>query len=417
MSSTSELSSFAARLRRFICASTKPVEWAPGDVPAFEQLALELFALQFEQNAPYRRFCEARQARPDSVARWTAIPAVPTAAFKEWDLSCLPVEERTTVFHSSGTTGHQPSRHYHNATSLEVYEAALLAWFGVNCPMANSRWPMADCQTGKPKVRGQWTEGGGRRAGGGWQMAILTPPPAQAPHSSLVHMFEAIRRELGTEESRFVGKVAEDGAWSLELESAVQLLRRASTTERPLLMLGSAFSFVHLLDYLAERGMRFALPPGSWAMETGGYKGRSRSLPKPALHALISQCLGVLPDHIMCEYGMSELSSQAYDCVIAPAGSTQHTARRFHFPQWARVRLISPETGHQVEEGETGLIRVYDLANVYSVMAIQTEDLGARRGDGFELVGRAAEAEARGCSLMAADIKTRLADLPLVKPK
>jgi hypothetical protein len=34
-------------------------------------------------------------------------------------------------------------------------------------------------------------------------------------------------------------------------------------------------------------------------------------------------------------------------------------------------------------------------------MAIQTEDLGVRHGDGFELIGRAEWAEARGCSLMA----------------
>jgi hypothetical protein len=54
-----------------------------------------------------------------------------------------------------------------------------------------------------------------------------------------------------------------------------------------------------------------------------------------------------------------------------------------------------------VADGETGLIRVFDLANVFSVMAIQTEDLGIRRGDGFELIGRAALAAPRGCSLMA----------------
>jgi hypothetical protein len=55
-----------------------------------------------------------------------------------------------------------------------------------------------------------------------------------------------------------------------------------------------------------------------------------------------------------------------------------------------------------VSDGETGLIRVFDLANVYSVMAIQTEDVGTRRGDGFDLAGRAASAEMRGCSLQAA---------------
>jgi hypothetical protein len=53
-----------------------------------------------------------------------------------------------------------------------------------------------------------------------------------------------------------------------------------------------------------------------------------------------------------------------------------------------------------VDEGETGLIRVFDLANVFSVAAIQTEDLGIRRGEGFELIGRAQLAEPRGCSLM-----------------
>jgi hypothetical protein len=66
-----------------------------------------------------------------------------------------------------------------------------------------------------------------------------------------------------------------------------------------------------------------------------------------------------------------------------------------------RVQIISPETGYEVADGETGLIRVFDLANVFSVMAIQTEDLGIRRGNGFELLGRAQLAEPRGCSLMS----------------
>jgi hypothetical protein len=65
------------------------------------------------------------------------------------------------------------------------------------------------------------------------------------------------------------------------------------------------------------------------------------------------------------------------------------------------VQIISPETGCEVAEGGTGLIRIFDLANMFSVMAIQTEDLGVRRGDGFELIGRAQQAEPRGCSLMA----------------
>ena len=73
----------------------------------------------------------------------------------------------------------------------------------------------------------------------------------------------------------------------------------------------------------------------------------------------------------------------------------------FRFPPWARAQIISPETGREVAEGEPGLIRIFDLANVRSVMAIQTEDLGVRRSGGFEFIGRASHAEPRGCSLMS----------------
>ena len=347
----------------------------------FEALALELFGLQFKHNPAYRRLCEARGARSESVTSWTAIPAAPTSAFKELDLSCLPVAERTTVFHSSGTTRQKPSRHYHNGESLAVYEASLLGWFATHC-----QWPMAN---GQSNATGSSAEG--RLAIGNWQLAILTPPPTHAPHSSLVHMFETIRQKSGVDGTAFVGRVAEDGAWALDMQTVRDRLNAASDRLQPLLLLGTAFSFVHLLDYLAEHDLRFRLPPGSCALETGGYKGRSRTLLKPALHALISQRLGIPRAHIVCEYGMSELSSQAYDSVIEV----------FHFPPWARVQIISPETGREAAEGETGLIRVLDLANVYSVMAIQTEDLGVRRGNGFELAGRAALAEPRGCSLMA----------------
>jgi hypothetical protein len=213
-------------------------------------------------------------------------------------------------------------------------------------------------------------------------------------------MFETIRRKVGAAASAFVGLAAEDGSWTLDLEAALQRLGKASATGQPLLMLGTAFTFVHLLDHLAEQDLRFELPPGSCALETGGYKGRSRSLPKAALHALISQRLGIPPVQIVCEYGMSELSSQAYDCAMGPCHIARHASRIFRFPPWARGQVISPETGCEVGEGETGLIRVFDLANVYSVMAVQTEDLGTRHGDGFALAGRAVLAEPRGCSLM-----------------
>ena len=398
---TNELSNFAARLRETIqgrdAALQRPVGAArqPHQEQEFDSLALELFTLQIKHNAAYRKICEARGLTPGVVEYWTQIPAVPTSAFKELELTCLAPAECTAVFHSSGTTEQRPSRHFHNAESLAVYEASLWPWFLENV-LPGFRFPISD-----------------------FRLVCLTPPPAQAPHSSLVHMFETIRQKLGAAETAFVGKLAADGSWTLDFSTVVEAFspRRQTPDARPQLLLGTAFSFVHLLDFMAENNLRFALPAGSRVMETGGYKNRSRSLPKTELHQLITERLGVLPSHIVCEYGMSELSSQAYDLGAQASrrrvfpGATKELAgetpalpgyitRHFHFPPWARVQIISPETGHEVADGETGLIRVFDLANVFSVMAIQTEDLGIRHGDGFELIGRATLAEPRGCSLM-----------------
>ena len=57
----------------------------------------------------------------------------------------------------------------------------------------------------------------------------------------------------------------------------------------------------------------------------------------------------------------------------------------------------------EVRDGESGLVRVFDLANVFSVLAVQTEDLAVRRGERLELIGRAEGGEARGCSLMSVE--------------
>src|SRR6185312_1094277 len=177
-----------------------------------------------------------------------------------------------------------------------------------------------------------------------------------------------------------------ESSWVVNFEPAIAALENASRTGERIVVLGTAFSFVHLLDYLAEKNLRFKLPPGSRVMETGGYKNRSRVLPKEELHALITGRLGVPASHIVCEYGMSELSSQAYDTVLSYDTCLN---RDFQFPPWARMQVISPETGQPVRDGEKGLLRIFDLANVFSVMTIQTEDLAIARGERFELIGRA----------------------------
>ena len=227
---TSELSIFAARVVDHIgiCAAEfasehhKDPQFQVHADAEFNGMALMLFTLQFEHNPAYRKFCEARKSTPSTTTHWTQIPAIPTSAFKDFELSCLPPSARTHVFHSSGTTAQKPSRHFHSAESLAVYEASLLPWFRFHVESEKN-------------------------------LAILTPPPAQAPNSSLVHMFETLRRDFGAPATSFFGTLDHDGSWALDFEPAIAALENASRTGERILILGTAFSFVHLLDHLAEK--------------------------------------------------------------------------------------------------------------------------------------------------------------------
>jgi hypothetical protein len=368
---TSRLVSYVSRVSEFINDAACLDLIASSS--RFRTIAVALFTFQFEHNPAYRQLCLSRHVTPQNLKSWSEIPAAPTAAFKERDLTCLPPEARTTVFWSSGTTTSERSRHFHSAESLAVYEQSLLPAFKA-----------AFLRDPNEKLR----------------CAFLTPAAHEAPHSSLVHMFETARRSVGAEESFFAGRAEPDGDWSLNVDVLIARLIDWQRTPHPVVLLGTAFNFVHLLDALVERELRLRLPAGSRVMETGGYKGRSRALPKESLHALLTEYLGIDRAGIVCEYGMCELSSQAYDHSFRSGAAV--AKRLFRFPPWARFLIISPETGLPVEPGEPGLLRVFDLANIASVLAVQTEDITVRQGDGFELLGRAALTEPRGCSLMSA---------------
>jgi acyl-CoA synthetase (AMP-forming)/AMP-acid ligase II len=136
-------------------------------------------------------------------------------------------------------------------------------------------------------------------------------------------------------------------------------------------------------------------------METGGFKGRSRTVPREVLRRDIAERFGLPETAVVNQYGMTELASQFYDSTLVdPEGPRRKLA-----PPWARVRFVDPETGQDVRDGEVGQIVIHDLANTGSVAAIQTADLGraivGADGEriGFDVLGREEGAEARGCSI------------------
>ena len=326
----------------------------------FDALASELFAFQFANDEPYRRFMQRRGATPRRVAGWRDIPPVPISAFKDATLSCIPPADCERVFMTSGTTrGEVKGRNHH--PTIAVWDLSMRRNF--------ARHFMA----GRERLK----------------MLTLFPDERELRNSSLGRYLSLATRTFGTDDSR--AYVTVDGG--LDADGACEALSQAQSRGEPVAVLGATFSFVHLLDAMAVRGLRFALPAGSRLLDTGGYKGQSRELPLDDFYDSLSQGFGVPRAQCINMYGMTELSSQFYDAGNAVVPSVKVA------PHWVRTRVLDPLTGRDVPQGERGVLAHCDLANFNSATTILTEDVGIAVEGGSLLLGRAEGAEAKGCSL------------------
>lgn len=345
-----------------------------GDEARFTRIALALFRFQHDACEPYARLCRSLGREPANVHRFEEIPAVPTGAFKEFSLRSFPEADTIKTFRTSGT-GSDRQGELHLDT-LELYEASLIA--------SLRRYFIPDLLGQAPEMR------------------FLAPNTKESPDSSLSHMFDVLARAEGGDQSRF-----DLARGTLDLKSFEAAIVRARTSNTPLVVAGTSFAFVHFLDHVSDpsnsevAANRWTLPPRSRVMETGGFKGRSRVVPREVLRAKIAACFGLDESRIVNQYGMTELASQFYDStLIDPEGP-----RRKLLPPWTRVRFVDPESADDVAPGGVGMIIIHDLANTGSVAAIQTADLGRAILDasgqmiGFDVVGREEGAEARGCSI------------------
>ncbi len=323
-----------------------------GQEPGFDfgEVALALFARQYERALPYRRYCDARGKNPGTVSDWREIPHLPVTAFKHARIYSGEGEPGH-FFQTSGTTEGPELRGRHFFQTLDLYRAAALPVFRRFVLPGVERLPML----------------------------MLAQSPAENPHSSLSWYLSQQAEAFATESGWYVD------SHGLRVEALAERLRRA---DGPVALLGTAFAFVHLVD----SGLRVKLPPGSRVMETGGFKGKSREVGRAELYALIREALGA---DVACvnQYGMTEMSSNCYDQTLLN-GSPRKAG-----PDWVWVRMLDPETLAEVPMGQPGIVAITDLANLYSCAFLLTQDIGVQYADGFEILGRAPGAEARGCSI------------------
>lgn len=331
----------------------------------FNDLALRVFSFQYGAVPLYRRFCDGRALSPGRVTDWTEIPPVPTSAFKRYAFhSDLHAVER--IFRTSGTTRGRDGRGEHHVADLQLYYASLLPNFSARV-IPDTPEPAVVC---------------------------LLPHPDLAPDSSLSWMMHRVAADV----RRQGGGFFLDPDRGLDVRALEAELSRLAAEGGAVVVAGTAFAFVSWLE--ESPSWEVDLPSGSVVMETGGFKGRTREVSRADLQAALSRRLGLATDRIIGEYGMTELLSQYYE----PIRDVVAGQRVYRGPPWLRARVLDPATLSAANEGETGILAHFDLANLFSVSAVLTEDLGIAINGGFRLLGRSAEAEPRGCSLAVEEI-------------
>ena len=308
------------------------------DDAAFEDLALETFRFQAAECPPYREYLARIEVDPRTVTRWREIPFLPIELFKSHDVYCGDAAPEA-VFTSSATTGMTPS--HHAMRSLALYEKAFRTAFRIFYGEASKM-----------------------------SLYALLPNYLRRKGSSLVYMADRL--------------IADCGSGGFYLDDYDALLRDMAADPKPKIVSGVSYALWDLAE-------RYAPPlHDTVVMETGGMKGYREELPKEEFHRILCRAFGV--GEIHSEYGMAELTSQAYS-----AGGNL-----FRCPPWMRV--VARDVNDPFDllpDGSRGGLDIVDLANRWSCAFIQTQDAGRVAADGsFVVEGRIDRAEIRGCNLL-----------------
>lgn len=303
----------------------------------FDDAALELFRYQSERCAPYAEYLSLMGIDPSTVDTAERIPYMPVELFKSTRIYCGKGDPEK-VFTSSSTTGSTPSRHFmeHLADYTAAFEASFRRFYG----------DVSD-----------------------WSFYGLLPSYLERDGSSLVYMVDGLI------------KSGRGGGFYLHDTSRLLDDLRSDTGKK--ILIGVTYALLDLAEQYAPD------LSDTVVMETGGMKGHRKELSKAELHATL--CRAFHTSQIHSEYGMAELTSQAYS----------HGQGIFRAPEWMRVSVREPNNPLDLHRVGRGGINIADLTNRSSVGFIQTQDMGEVYADGsFSLLGRIAHADIRGCNLL-----------------
>jgi hypothetical protein len=335
----------------------------------FAPLALRVFRYQYTNVPPYQALVDGRGVDPARVERIDAIPAVSTLAFKYAQLESQAddASAKSRLFLTSGTTIGPAERGRHLILRPEIYRASAIG-----------------------QLRRMFFPDDTRLA-----MLALHPTAERMPESSLSQMITWCLGEFGTESVTCAA--TREG---IDVARAVAFLRARQSRDEPVGILATTAACAKLFAAIDETGAPLVLPLASRLMDTGGAKGQLAPLDAAEVVAAAQRSLGLDPARVINEYGMTEMCSQLYDATPFNSARDDAPGTRVKLaPPWLKPFVLDPATLRPLADGERGMLAFFDLANVGSVSMLMTEDAGMVEGDAVRVLGRAADAEARGCAL------------------
>ncbi len=326
------------------------------DEDRFNELALREFELQYHTIEPYREYCKKKGSVPESVKQWQQIPAAPSAAFKKFIMASFPVEKAEHAYFTSGTT--DPARKgsiLRDKGAVDLINAAN--------GLLTRKYVFPDFERMK--------------------ILLMVPSPRMAPGIGIAIGLDRVRKEFGTPESAYL-----ISPLGLDLELLLKSLVDAERTGEPVAIIGSTVGFVYFLKACEKEGLSFRLPSGSRVCDGGGYLGQFGECTRDELYEKCRLILGVEAHYCINVLGMGEISTNFFDNVLDDHFKGRKGDRFKVIPPWTRTGVVSIDTFERLPRGETGLLQHYDLVNRSMVIAVQTDNLGFEKEQGFEIVGR-----------------------------
>lgn len=333
------------------------------DVPDFEYYALRVFALHYQVNPIFREFCDAKKVGPGDINRWEDIPMVYNDVFKTHLVASFPLEKSVMACLTGGTTSlTQRGRIFRDEDGKRLV-------FTANRVMTGS-YLFPDF-------------GKGRRC----RILILAPSPELAPSMGMAIGIDQTRRHFGTDDSMFLL-----GKSGIHINELLKALRESEASGIPVALIGATSAFVYFFQACRRKKMKFCLPAGSRICDGGGYRGRFGKVTRYDYYAMVQETLGIPGSHCVNVLGEAETATNLFDDSLRRyvKGLPQRTRTR-PVPPWCRVRAMSIDDLSPLPDGQIGLLAHWDLANVPTVLAVITDNLGytTDNGRGCEMVGRA----------------------------